>query len=73
MDLDAGCFVPNWPLIFLSLLILLIFLPNLPLNNVPERDSGVFLYVGEQILDGKTPYWIESLRRRYDSSYSSHR
>ncbi len=48
--------MPKLPLIFLALLALLVFLPNLPLNNVPERDSGVFLYVGGQILDGRIPY-----------------
>lgn len=31
--------------------------PYLPLiHDVPGRDSGVFIYVGEQILDGRLPY-----------------
>ncbi len=38
-----------------GLLVALVLLSNIPLK-VPGRDSGVFLYVGEQILDGKIPY-----------------
>ncbi len=48
--------MPKLPLIYLALLALFVFFPNLPLNNMPERDSGVFLYVDGQILDGRIPY-----------------
>jgi hypothetical protein len=34
----------------------LLMLPSNPLDNLPGRDSGVFLYGGQQILLGKTPY-----------------
>ncbi len=48
--------------IILSFLLLicicnLILLPYIPsFQKIPYRDSGVFLYIGEKILDGKLPY-----------------
>ncbi len=43
--------------ILLGLLVTIILLPRSPLQrNVPPRDSGVFLYIGQQILDGQIPY-----------------
>ena len=43
--------------IVFGLLIMGILIPNTPLFlEIPGRDSGVFLYVGSQILDGKIPY-----------------
>jgi hypothetical protein len=33
-----------------------IMLPSNPLHSLPGRDSGVFLYGGQQILDGEVPY-----------------
>ena len=44
---------PLWllPLVILSLL------PGLPLlRPLPHRDSAVFIYSGQLILDGRTPY-----------------
>jgi 4-amino-4-deoxy-L-arabinose transferase-like glycosyltransferase len=42
---------------FLLLFVGLVLLPNSPLlGNLPNRDSGVFLYAGSQILEGKIPY-----------------
>ena len=47
----------------LFLLIILVFcltavlmLPSNPIDSLPGRDNGVFLYGGQQILLGKTPY-----------------
>ncbi|MEW6404579.1 MAG: glycosyltransferase family 39 protein [Chloroflexota bacterium] len=43
--------------LFLILLVTAILLPRSPLEqSIPPRDSGVFLYVGQQILDGQIPY-----------------
>lgn len=43
-------------LIFL-ILILIVGILSLPTKeNIPGRDSGVFLYIGQQILDGSIPY-----------------
>lgn len=39
---------------FAALVILLPFSPRA--TSVPRRDSGVFLYIGERILDGEIPY-----------------
>lgn len=44
------------PVLF-ACLVSIVLIPGLPaLNEIPSRDSGVFLYVGAQILDGKIPY-----------------
>jgi hypothetical protein len=37
-------------------LALKIYLPISPAFAFPDRDSGVFLYTGRQVLDGKIPY-----------------
>ena len=43
--------------IVLVLFSILILFPSNPINNpLPSRDSGVFLYVGQQWLQGKIPY-----------------
>lgn len=45
--------------VFILLIILVIIVGTcfIPLSNMlPNRDSGVFLYVGQQILDGSIPY-----------------
>ena len=34
----------------------LLILPSNPLDRLPGRDNGVFLYGGQQILLGKIPY-----------------
>ncbi|RLC98020.1 MAG: hypothetical protein DRI77_06025 [Chloroflexi bacterium] len=47
----------KWLLIVLAVLVACVLLPNTPLHReIPTRDSGVFLYIGQQILDGKIPY-----------------
>ena len=44
-------------LIIAGILILIFLVLNIKLNTgVPARDSGTFLYIGQQILDGKVPY-----------------
>ena len=44
-------------LIAWGILIAGILIPNTPLRReIPTRDSGVFLYIGEQILNGEIPY-----------------
>lgn len=44
-------------LIILGLLVAGVLIPDSPIyREIPERDSGVFLYFGEQILNGKIPY-----------------
>lgn len=40
----------------LGMLAGLVYLQASPLEMLPERDSGFFLYAGRQILDGKLPY-----------------
>ncbi len=40
-------------IVILSVLVMLPFMPPQPLLN---RDSGSFLYMGQQVLHGKTPY-----------------
>lgn len=40
--------------VILGLVLTLVYLPNF--FKSPGRDSGVFLYVAQQILDGKLPY-----------------
>ena len=46
-----------WPVIFIILIALAITIPNNPSNlKIPNRDSGVFLYMGSSILDGQVPY-----------------
>lgn len=43
--------------LLLGLFVTAILLPRSPLlQSIPPRDSGVFLYVGQQILDGRIPY-----------------
>jgi len=45
--------------VFILLIILVIIVGTsfIPLSNqLPNRDSGVFLYMGQQILDGSIPY-----------------
>lgn len=45
------------PLLLLILLVAEVLLPNSPLlREIPARDAGVFLYMGQQILAGKVPY-----------------
>lgn len=41
--------------IILGLLVIGILIPS-GLTEIPNRDSGVFLYTGQQILNGKIPY-----------------
>jgi len=44
-------------LALLSLLVLVLFIPINPAYfRIPYRDSGVFLYIGQRILDGNVPY-----------------
>ena len=44
-------------LILLSLLVAGVLIPNAPMcQGIPGRDSGVFLYMGWQILRGRIPY-----------------
>jgi len=44
-------------LLLLLLVVLVVLSPVAPLYEpVPARDQGVYLYVGQQILDGKIPY-----------------
>ncbi len=48
---------PLLPLLLLILLVAEVLLPNSPLwREIPARDSGMFLYMGQQILAGKLPY-----------------
>lgn len=48
---------PLYVSLFLLLLVTAILLPRSPLQqSVPPRDSGVFLYIGQQILHGQIPY-----------------
>ncbi len=43
--------------VLIAAIAFLICLPNSPsLLEMPQRDSGVFLYVGQQISQGKVPY-----------------
>ena len=45
--------------LLLSLLLFLtaiLMFPGNPMDNLPGRDNGVFLYGGQQILQGKVPY-----------------
>src|SRR5438105_1040997 len=47
------------PIVFalLALLVAAVLLPNTPLfREMPDRDPGVFLYIGNQVLHGKVPY-----------------
>lgn len=50
----------NYPgilLLFLAILVLLILFPTSPIKYpVPDRDSGVFLYIAKSILHGGVPY-----------------
>jgi len=42
---------------FLLLVVFAVLAPVAPLYQpIPDRDQGVYLYVGQQILDGKIPY-----------------
>src|SRR5688572_5278945 len=41
-------------LILIVLTVIAVMLPEF--NQIPSRDQGVYLYIGEQILDGKIPY-----------------
>lgn len=44
-------------LILLGLLVVALRVPRHPfVETIPARDSGVYLYIGSQILDGKLPY-----------------
>jgi hypothetical protein len=43
-------------LFFLAALAVLVMFPSNPLENLPRRDDGVFLYAGNQILSGHSPY-----------------
>lgn len=43
-------------LFLLALLVSIQLSPANPLNALPLRDSGVFLYSGQQVLQGKVPY-----------------
>jgi len=44
-------------LILLGLLVTIVLVPTTPTRwAIPSRDAGVFLYIGEQILNGKIPY-----------------
>ena len=43
--------------LFLGLWVTVVLLPHSPIQqSVPRRDSGVFLYLGQQIMDGQIPY-----------------
>jgi hypothetical protein len=43
--------------LLLGLWVTAVLLPHSPIQqSVPRRDSGVFLYLGQQILDGQVPY-----------------
>jgi 4-amino-4-deoxy-L-arabinose transferase-like glycosyltransferase len=43
--------------LILGICVLVIILPNNPGRQpVPNRDSGVFLYIGQRILEGQVPY-----------------
>ena len=41
---------------FLAVLLAVVMLPSNPLENLPHRDDGVFLYGGREVLAGHTPY-----------------
>jgi len=46
-----------WDKLLIGFVSLLILLPASPLNTpIPNRDSGVFLYIGWRILNGEIPY-----------------
>lgn len=46
-----------WIWMSIGLLTLVVLLPASPqFTTIPTRDPGVFLYIGDQILDGKIPY-----------------
>ncbi len=44
----------SFPAIALTILLLIVYLPIF--LSFPGRDSGVFLYAGQRILEGKVPY-----------------
>jgi hypothetical protein len=45
------------PILTLFLVVLAVLAPIAPLYQpIPARDQGVYLYVGQQILDGRIPY-----------------
>lgn len=44
----------RYHLIALAIIVLIILLPNG--FNIPRNDSGIFLYVGQRMLEGEVPY-----------------
>lgn len=40
----------------IALLVYIVLFPFNPSNIIPGKDSGAFLYIGQQILDGSVPY-----------------
>ena len=55
MKLDKLLFQTGLAILFLFLPASLLYYGN-PLDHMPGRDNGVFLYGGQQLLAGKTPY-----------------
>jgi len=53
---DARWYQPVSLLLVLFLLALLLMFPSNPLASLPGRDNGVFLYGGQQVLEGRLPY-----------------
>ncbi len=43
-------------LALLACLTAVLMLPSNPMERLPGQDNGVFLYAGQQVLSGKTPY-----------------
>ena len=46
----------SWAVVgIVPLFVALVMAPNL-IAELPDRDSGVFLYIGSRILEGEVPY-----------------
>lgn len=43
-------------IIFILFLVAVLMLPSNPVENLPGQDNGVFLYAGQRLLAGDTPY-----------------
>jgi len=62
MNMRAGAsrLISGADLLLITLLLVvltaILMLPSNPLDSLPGRDNGVFLYGGQQILLGQTPY-----------------
>lgn len=54
--MNINYLIKNYIYILLGLLVIGILIPGALNREIPGRDSGVFLYVGQQILNGKIPY-----------------